>query len=88
MAILVMIGSRTGIINKVQNKLAGQTQKGLYYTFIYLYLTYCKIVWRRAPKVYLSPIHVLLKISVCIFSQVRYRNHTQLSFKQHQILNI
>ena len=51
------ISKSIGIINKVKYKL---DTKSLY-SFIYPYITYCNIVWGRAPKIYLSKIHVLQK---------------------------
>ena len=82
------ISKSIGIINKVKYMLDTKILTNLYYSFIYPYITYCNIVWGRAPKIYLSKIHVLQKRLVRIISQVGFRDHTQPLFKKQQILNI
>ena len=50
-----------GIINKVRNLLNKETLINLYYVFIYPYITYCNVIWGRAPNTYLSKVHILQK---------------------------
>ena len=40
------------IIKKVTNKLDKTSLLNLHYMFIYSYITYCNIVWGRAPNKY------------------------------------
>ena len=47
-----------GIFWKIKNKVNKKTLINLYYTFIYPFIIYCNIVWGRAPKIYLSKIHI------------------------------
>ena len=50
-----------GIINKVRKLLNKETLINLYYVFIYPYLTYCNVIWERAPNTYLPKVHILQK---------------------------
>ena len=57
------ISKSVGIFWKIKNKMNKKTLINLYYTFIYPFIIYCNIVWGRAPKIYLSKIHILQKKS-------------------------
>ena len=63
------ISKSVGIFWKIKNKVNKKTLINLYYTFIYPFIIYCNIVWGRAPKIYLSKIHILQKQIIRIISQ-------------------
>ena len=77
-----------GIINKVRNLLNRETQINLYYVFIYPYITYCNVIWGRAPNTYLLKVHILQKRVLRTISHAGFKCHTQPLFCRYKILNI
>ena len=65
-----------GSINKVRNLLNKDTLLNLYYVFIYPYITYCSVIWGRAPNIYLLKVHTLQKRVLRIIS---HHHHHELS---------
>ena len=57
----------------------------LYYTFFYSYITYCNIVWGRAPTIYFSKIHILQKRIIRIMLDLETSHNFYL---RDQIINI
>ena len=82
------ISKNIGIIKKVKNKLETKILLNLYYMLIYPYITYCYIIWGRAPIVYLDKTYMLQKRIVRIISQVWFFDHTDPLFKSLQMMNI
>ena len=82
------ISKNIGIIKKVTNKLDNKSLLNLYYMFIYPYITYCNVVWGRAPNIYLAKIHLLQKRVLRVISHVGFIDHTQPLFTSYQIMNI
>ena len=77
-----------GIINKARYKVDTQTMVLMYYMFIYPYLIYNNIVWGNAAKTHLDKLLILQKRVVRIICHLGYRDHTEISFNQLEILNI
>ena len=77
-----------GIINKVRNLLNKEILINLYYVFIYPYITYCNVIWGRAPNTYLPNVHILQKRVLRIISHAGFKCHTQPLFCRYKILNI
>ena len=69
------ISKSVGIFWKIKNKVNKKTLINLYYTFIYPFIIYCNIVWGRAPKIYLSKIHILQKQIIRIISHAEFRSY-------------
>ena len=77
-----------GIINRVRNLVNKETLINLYYVFMYVYITYYNVIWGRAPNIYLSKVHILLKRALRIISHAGFKCHTQPLFCRYEILNI
>ena len=81
------------IINKVRNLLNKETLINLCYVIIYPYITYCNVMWERAPNIglYLSKVHILQKRVLPIgglISHTGVQCHTHPLFCRYTILNI
>ena len=77
-----------GILKKVNKTLDTETLIQLYYTIVYPYLTYCHLIWARAPMTYLSRLILLQKKAIRIISRSQFKAHTDPLFKQHSILKL
>ena len=60
----------------------------LYHTYIYPYLIYCIEVWGIAPKYHLNHIHLIQKKIVRIIRYAHYLPHTEIIFKELDILPV
>ena len=48
-------------MKKVKNKLEKRSLLNVYYMLNYPYITYCTIIWGRAPNVYLDKTYIVQK---------------------------
>ena len=60
--------------------------KQLYYTLIYPYLTYCLLIWGKAPSCYLNKIVLLQKKAIRIITNSERLAHTEPLFKQLHLI--
>jgi len=82
------ISKGIGIIKKVRDILSKDTLLGLYYTFIYPYLSYCNIIWGRAANIYLNRLFILQKRIMRIICKTHYLAHTESLFQECKVLNV
>ena len=82
------IAKGIGILIKARFCLSKETLVSLYYTFIYLYLTYCNSVWGDSFLYNLNRLHVLQKKVVRIISHANWKAHIEPLFKELEILPI
>ena len=82
------ISKSIGIIYKAKKVLTRSTLIGLYYSFVYPYLTYCNIVWGRTHKIYVNRLFLLQKKIIRIVTFSNFQAHTHGLFKETEILNI
>ena len=80
------ISKGIGILKKAKRYLNKSTLHLLYYTFIYPYLGYCNIIWGNTYTKYLSKLQILQKKIVRLIENLKFREHTYLSFKKLRIL--
>ena len=64
------ISKGLGIIQKARKCLNSDTLLSLYYTFLYLYLTYCNQIWGNVSSSALQKLIILQKRAVRIISGV------------------
>ena len=76
-----------GIINKVRNLLNMETLIHLYYVFKNPYITYCNVIWGRAPNIIFVKCALLQKRVLRIISHAGFKCHTQPLFCRYKILN-
>jgi hypothetical protein len=77
-----------GIIKKVKDILNKDTLLGLYYTFIYPYLTYCNLIWGKSANCYLSRLLLLQKRIIRIIHHSHFLAHTEPMFINCKLLTI
>jgi hypothetical protein len=82
------IAKGIGIIKKAKDKLNKDTLLGLYYTFVYPYLTYCNIVWGKASKCHLLRLLLLQKRIIRIICNTHFLAHTEPLFLKCKVLTI
>ena len=73
---------------KVGQFLTKEATKTLYYTLVYPYFHYCKIIWANNYPSRLTRIEILQKRAVRTIAKIQYRDSTVNFFKELKILKI
>ena len=77
-----------GVMNKVKSVLSHKLLKMLYFFMIHPYLNYCIILWGNASLVALKKLTILQKRAIRIITGSKYLDHTNILFKNCQILKL
>ena len=82
------ISKMTGIMAKARHYLSIETLKTIYNTMVYLYLTYCSIIWRSTYPTRLKSIFTIQKKIVRLMTFAKYQDESRPLFLSLNILNI
>ncbi len=77
-----------GIIIKAKPYINKTTLMDFYHAFVFLYITYCNIVWESTFNTHLDQLSILQNKIVRILSNKAYNDHTSKLFKRLKILKI
>ncbi len=82
------VAKEMGIIIKAKPYINKTTLKDFYHAFVFLYITYCNIVWESTFNTHLDQLSILQNKIVRILSNKAYNDHTSKLFKRLKILKI
>ena len=60
----------------------------LYYSLVYLYLSYCSLVWGKAYDIHLKPLEILQKRCIWIINYKTFLEHIEPLFYSNEILKL
>ena len=82
------IAKVAGVFNKIKYNIFKKTFISLYYALVNPYLTYCNIIWGSTFKTHLNKLVIVQKRVLRIMFNRKYRDHTEMLFRESRILNI
>ena len=82
------IAKNIGILSRTSYILPKPVRLQLYYSLVYLYLTYCNMIWASTYKFRLRKLVILQKRAVRMIAGIRRGEHTSSAYLEYNLLRI
>ena len=86
--IAAKISKSVGLLYKAKYYLASKSLQTKYYAFIYLYFTYCNLIWASTYVTNLQRIYLLQKRAVLAISKADYKASSKPLFANLKLLDV